>query len=164
MILKNKAIFLKKNKAVGFLFFLMLIIPAIFFGLSMSADYGRIILAHRQANDITESILMAASSSFLLDDNGAPTGTLDIGLATTNASDTFDMALSSESIYKSFSPRLFSTTLDPTGKIVTVRVDFKVNPGLLTYFGINSPVRGSVTKSAKLCDPDQGDFCASPLN
>ena len=154
----------RKNKAVGFLFFLMLIIPAIFFGLSMSADYGKIILAHRQANDATESILMAASSSFLLDANGAPTGTLDINTAQANASSTFAMALSSNSIYSSFNPVLTSTSLDPSRKVVTVRLDFSINPGLLSFFGISSPIKGFVAKSAKICDPDQGDHCASPLN
>lgn len=164
MIRKKRDLRLKRNKAVGFLFFLMLIIPAIFFGISMASDYGRIILAHRQANDTAESVLMAASSSFLLDGNGAPTGTLDPTVATTNALSTFNMALSANSIYPSFSPILSSTSLDPTGKIVTVRVDFSINPGLLNYFGFSAPVKGFIIKSAKVCDPDQGDTCASPLN
>lgn len=158
----------RRKKGVVTLFFILVMLPVLFTSIFLTSDYGNIILAHRQAADVADSVVSSAVSSYKLDSDGNPTGNLDQNLAKNNANDVFNKSTSLGVISSKYNPSLDQNIIfSNSDKEVTITIYFSIKPILTNIIGrIASPterIYGSVTRSAVLCNSELNESCANPL-
>jgi hypothetical protein len=159
--------FRRTKKAVVNLLFFLLILPTIFTASSLLVDYSNIILAHREASDVADSVVNAAVTSYELDSNGFPTGNIDYNQAKNSAYGIFDTAVSFGAIKESYNPELEPTiSISPDRKSIKIKINFAVKPFFLSLIDFGSSdiyVNGSVIREATICNSDLNQVCANPL-
>lgn len=160
----------KKRKGVAFLFFVLIMLPVLLAALGLSTDFGRLIIAHRQAADTADSVALAAAHGF---NNSSGGLTASPNLNATNskayATQTFIAAVGTPSsgsmLSATESPKLSSVTLSKSNTQVQVTVSYKLTGFIIVdYFtGKRNNLTFDVTRTAEICSSANADFCAYPV-
>jgi uncharacterized membrane protein len=154
---------LRYRRGAGVIVFIAILFPSALFGMALTVDHGRVLLASRQSADIADSVVMAAAS--------ARTGDGDVieqPEAVNRALATFQRAKS----YGMLSPSV-EATLSPAdivfgsdGRTVKVTVKWEVTslPLFKIFFPELTGIGGTSTRSARICIAELDDRpCAYPV-
>lgn len=150
-------------RGVGFVWFALIAMPVLLFSAGLSVDLTRIIVAGREASNLTSAAAIAGAYEF-------ETGEayLNPGRARAEALATWEMGSSSANGDRNNAVALlddsqtkleisFDNLTQPTEVIVTT--NYSIDGLLFTgFFGADNNVDGSVEKTAKVCIPGDNDF------
>jgi hypothetical protein len=152
-----------RRRGAGVIVFAAIMIPTALFALALTTDYGRVVLAVRQAADVADSVALAAASA--RSDEG---DTLDAAEGTRRALATYQMAKSE----RMFSPAVRTKlnpgdiVFSPDGRSVRVKISWQVP--VLPLVKLFSPgfdgIDGIATRSARICIAETDSRpCAYPV-
>ena len=145
----------RSRRAVGFIWFLIVALPILFFGAALAVDTSNTIVANRQVRLAAESAAVGAAWQIKAD---AATHTISIDAiaANTVANQTFTQAVSAGSLKKvSVISTVVSINTKSNPQTVTVRVTYRVNEDIFYSLLGTAPPNYSTHASAFLCRPDQ---------
>lgn len=161
---------LKQRKGVAFLFFVLIMLPVLLASLGISTDFGRLIIAHRQASDTADSVVLAAAHGFNNSGGGLTAyPNLNATNAKAYATQTFVAAVGTPSsgsmLSSTESPKLSAVTLSKGNTQVSVTISYKLTGFIIVdYFtGKRNNLTFDVTRTAEICSSANADFCAYPL-
>ena len=151
------------RRGAGVIVFIAILFPSTLFGMALTVDHGRVLLASRQSADIADSVVMAAASARNNDGDG-----IEQPEAVNRALATFQRAKS----YGMLSPNV-KATLTPAdivfgsdGRSVKVTVNWEVTslPLFKIFFPDLTGIGGTSTRSARICIAELDDRpCAYPV-
>jgi uncharacterized membrane protein len=157
----------RARRGGGFLALLLVALPLMLFGLSLSFDYSRALFVNRQAADVAEVMAMAAATGFSITEPGE----LDPGEAVRRGNDMFNQALAVGMISRSgavSNPRVTMLNGNRAVRAQTfVRVPLLFPSIVLSLLG-QDPTRFSITtdvsRTASVCQEDNAaQTCLYPV-
>lgn len=159
----------RARRAVGFLFFVLCMLPVLFGALGLATDFGRLIIAYRQVADTADTVALAGAHQFT-------TGGSQINQARARlaAQDTFDQALGGGGVPSMLpaaeSPVLTNSgSLDQQGTRITVSIEYRLTGFVIVDYlaGQRNELDFTITRTAEVCNSAQTDaskprYCAYP--
>jgi uncharacterized membrane protein len=151
------------RRGAGVVVFVAILFPAALFGMALTVDHGRILLAARQSADIADSVVMAAASART--DNG---DNLDQSESVIRALATFSRAKGVGML----SPNVDATmrtadiVFSSDGRSVSVTVRWEVSslPLMKVFFPELRAIGGTATRTARVCIAEfDSRPCAYPV-
>lgn len=139
-----------RRRGAGVVVFVAILFPAALFGMALTVDHGRVVLASRQSSDVADSVVMAAASARALDGD-----TIEQAEAVRRALATFQQARNAGML-----PSTVQATLTPSdivfgtdGRSVSVTVRWQVTslPLFKVFFPELTGIGGNATRSARIC-------------
>jgi Flp pilus assembly protein TadG len=151
------------RRGAGVVVFVAILFPAALFGMALTVDHGRILLASRQSSDIADSIVLAAASART--DNG---DALDQGESVSRALATFNRAktvgMLSPNVDAKLNPGDISFSSDGRTVTVTVRWEVSSLPLMKFFFPELRSIGGTSTRTARVCIAEfDARPCAYPV-
>jgi Flp pilus assembly protein TadG len=153
----------RSRRAVGFLFFILCMLPVLFGALGLATDFGRLIVAYRQVADTADTVALAGAHQI----QGA---TINQARAQTAAAETFEQATGAGGRYPSMLPaaegaRLSNPgTLSDNNTVLTVSIEYKMTGFVIVDYlaGKRNEFTNTITRTAEICNSAQGDQCTYP--
>lgn len=153
----------RARRGGGVVVFAAILFPAAIYGLAVTADHGRVVLAARQAGDLADTVAMAAAST-----RTANGDTIEVFSSRRIATETFNYAITAGMLSPAVNAELRADeiTYSSDRTSVTVKVRWHVgSPPLIEFFFPDfQGIHGSATRTTKVCDTEtSGRPCAYPL-
>jgi uncharacterized membrane protein len=143
--------------------FVAILFPAALFGMALTVDHGRILLAARQSSDIADSVVMAAASART--DNG---DSIDQIESVNRALATFlrakNVGMLSRNVDAALNPGDIVFSSDGRSVRVTVRWEVTSLPLMRFFIPDLRSIGGTTTRSARVCIAEFDNRpCAYPV-
>ena len=151
------------RRASGIVVFAAILLPAAIYGVAVTADHGRVLLASRQTSDVADSVVMAAASgiSNISDQE-------EQAEARIRADEMFKRAETSGMLSEAISAEMKRSdiTFNKASSTVTVVIHWKVGPLPLIkiLFPHFNGIEGTVTRSNVICTAAGNTFCLGAVS
>lgn len=160
----------RSRKGAGFLFFLTMMFPVMIGAVGLSVDFGRLIIAHRQAADTADSVALAAAHAFNNSSGGAvANSTLNATNSRIYAQETFKFAVGTNKgnsmLNAVENPKLTNVRLTNSSTAVEVTVTYKLTGfAIMDYLtGTRNDSNFTVKRTAQICSKATIQYCAYPV-
>ena len=141
-----------RAKGSGLIVFAAVLIPSALYGVAVTADHGRSIIAARQTISVAESVVMAA-----INERSASDGLIDKDLAIIAGLDMYSKAIDVGMFSSGVSSKMLSNNIivSEDRKSVSVTIFWKTSTLPLSEIFINKSSRsGQITRTSWICSPN----------
>lgn len=164
MLTGNRHMTSRLRRGGGFLMLMLVAIPLMLFGVSLSADYGMALYYNRQASDVAENMSMAAGTAF----SDTRQGQLDPSLVQQRAGDYYTRA---QRLHMITTDNVSTPVVSTVNGNKTVEVRFTISTPMTIPSAIlrmaGRPamyLTTTVARSASICEPSNTVYCMYPVN
>jgi len=153
----------RARRGAGVVVFVAILFPAALFGMALTVDHGRVLLASRQSADIADSVVMAAASARTNDGDAIEQPeAVSRALATFQRAKTYGML--SPNVQATLSPADIVFGADGRSVKVTVKWQVTSLPLFKIFFPDLEGIGGASTRSARVCIAELDSRpCAYPV-
>lgn len=169
-MLQRKAVS-KRRKAVGFLFFVLIMFPVLVAALGISADFTRLIIGHRQVSDTADSVALAAAHAFDSNSGGlSASPSLNAAQARAYAQETFDQAVGNSTLGSMLNavenPQLGDVKISDSNTRVTITITYKMTGFIAVDYlaGKHNNLTFTVVRDAQICSSTNLQYCGYPVS
>lgn len=158
------------KRGVGFLFFITTMVPVLFVALTLSSDFARLIVTHRQVADTADTVALAGAHAFNNTSGGRVTNAkLNSANANAYAQETFKQALGTGNgdamLSGASSPKLSSVRVIENGTAIEVTITYQQDGFVALDFLMGGQAKEgfTVTRTAQICSAGTNQYCAYPV-